>query len=203
MKLKAYLLLAAALALLCCCCTAAGEEPAACSIRTGEQWSWSRGAYNTFSGTIDLTGFSGGELTVTMTTDLEYDAETEQKSMPVFTTVNGKRIAMTKQSGTVKVTPDPDSLQMEFTGSLRLPEKGHYSEVAFTFAVSGADGSEQKNVTCRIGSGEDSGGKQSNTFYIPVDISKVTLGLGIAAAAVWILILALRLAKHKTERTGD
>ena len=61
MKLKAYLLLAAALALLCCCCTAAGEEPAACSIRTGEQWSWSRGAYNTFSGTIDLTGFSGGK----------------------------------------------------------------------------------------------------------------------------------------------
>ena len=203
MKIKSYLLLAAALALLCCCITAAGEEPAACSVQTGEEWSWSRGAYNTFSGTIDLNGCSGEELTVAMSTDLAYDGENEKKSMPVFTTVNGKRIAMTKQSGTVKVTPDPDSLQMEFTGSLRLPEKGHYSEVTFTFTVSGADGNEQKSVACRIGSGEDSGGEQSNTFYIPVDISKVTLGLGIAAAAVWILILALRVAKHKTERTGD
>ncbi len=203
MKIKSYLLLAAALALLCCCITAAGEEPAACSVQTGEEWSWSRGAYNTFSGTIDLSGCSGEELTVAMSTDLAYDRENEKKSMPVFTTVNGKRIAMTKQSGTVKVTPDPDSLQMEFTGSLRLPEKGHYSEVTFTFTVSGADGNEQKSVACRIGSGEDSGGKQSNTFYIPVDISKVTLGFGIAAAAVWILILALRVVKHKTERTGD
>lgn len=203
MKIKSYLLLAAALALLCCCITAAGEEPAACSVQTGEEWSWSRGAYNTFSGTIDLSGCSGEELTIVMTTDLVYDEANEQKSKPVFTTVNGKRIAMTKQSGTVKVTPDPDSLQMEFTGSLRLPEKGHYSEVAFAFTVSGADGSEQKSVTCRIGSGEDSGAKHSNNFYIPVDISKVTLGLGIAAAAVWMLILALRLAKHKSKRTGE
>ena len=203
MKLKAYLLLAAALALLCCCCTAAGEEPAACSIRTGEQWSWSRGAYNTFSGTIDLTGFSGGELTVTMTTDLEYDAETEQKSMPVFTTVNGKRIAMTKQSAAVKVTADPDNPRMEFTGSFRLPEKKRIEAVTFTFSIAGADGAEQKNVSCMIDSGKNIAGKKDNTFYIPVDIGRITLITGIAAAVVWALVLIRIWARKKSIRTGD
>ena len=80
MKIKSYLLLAAALALLCCCITAAGEEPAACSVQTGEEWSWSRGAYNTFSGTIDLSGCSGEELTVAMSTDLAYDGKTKRKA---------------------------------------------------------------------------------------------------------------------------
>ena len=203
MKLKSYLLLATALALMCCCCMAAGEEPAACSIRTGEEWTWSRGAYNTFSGTIDLSGCSGEELTVTMTTDLEYDAETEQKSMPVFTTVNGKRIAMTKQSAAVKVTADPDNPQMEFTGSFRLPEKKRIEAVTFTFSIAGADGAEQKNVSCMIDSGKNIAGKKDNTFYIPVDIGRIAVWIGIAAAVVWAIVLIRIWAKKKSNRTGD
>lgn len=203
MKLKSYLLLATALALMCCCCMAAGEEPAACSIRTGEEWTWSRGAYNTFSGTIDLSGCSGEELTVTMTTDLEYDAETEQKSMPVFTTVNGKRIAMTKQSAAVKVTADPDNPQMEFTGSFRLPVKKRIEAVTFTFSIAGADGAEQKNVSYMIDSGKNIAGKKDNTFYIPVDIGRIAVWIGIAAAVVWAIVLIRIWAKKKSNRTGD
>ena len=188
MRTKLFLLLAAALALIFCCSTAACEEPAVCTIQTGEGWSWSRGAFNTFSGKIDLSGCSGKELTVMMSTDLDYDEENEQNGMPVFTAVNGKRIVMTKQSDTAMVTLDSDSLQMVFDGSLRLPEKGHYSQMRFDF---------------RINSGGNSGDKLNNTFYIPFNIEIVTVGLGITSAAVWLTVLAMRRSKYKSNRTGD
>lgn len=203
MRTKLFLLLAAALALIFCCSTAACEEPAVCTIQTGEGWSWSRGAFNTFSGKIDLSGCSGKELTVMMSTDLDYDEENEQNGMPVFTAVNGKRIVMTKQSDTAMVTLDSDSLQMVFDGSLRLPEKGHYSQITFTFTVSGTDGSEQKRFDFRINSGGNSGDKLNNTFYIPFNIEIVTVGLGITSATVWLTVLAMRRSKYKSNRTGD
>lgn len=196
MKIKSYLLLAVTYALLSCCIMAACEESAACFVKTGEEWSWSRGAYNTFSGTLDLTGCSGKELTVIMAAKMDYDLDSETKSVPVFTTVNGKRITMTKQSDTTKITPDPDNPQMEFTGSIRLPEKKRIDTVTFTFIVFGADGVEQKNVSCHVNSGMNSD-NNSNTFYISADIGKVTLCFGIAAALVWTFVLLRKMTKKK------
>ena len=165
------------------------SEGSASVIVPEDEWSWSRGAYNTFSGQIDLSDCSAGEVTIRMLTDLTYDEDSEQNSKPVFTSVNGKRIVMTKQSNTVLISTDSDHPTMDFTASFRMPEKLHISSVNFVFRVTDKDGNELKTVSERIDSSNNGSDRTESSFYIPVDINLIALILAIAAALVWLAVL--------------
>ena len=180
----------------------AESEPEAVVIPE-EEWSWSRGAYNTFTGQIYLSGCGSGELTVSVSTDLPYNKDTEQQSMPVFTSVNGKRIVMTKQSDSVHIKhEDTDSL-MDFSGSFRLPEKTHVEKVSFIFSIKDQNGHEIKSVTCRIEADENSKGKNDNPFYIPVSIDMITIILTAAAVMIWTIVFIKNRIAKKSYETGE
>ena len=200
MKTRTYLIMISAVIMMCCCCNALCESGDEAVLTQNEEWSWSRGAYNTFSGQIDLTGCPAGEVKICMTADLPYNSDTEQKSMPVFTSVNGKRIVMAKQSDTVQVTYDDEKASIAFSASFRLPEKQHITSVPLKFRLTDTDGHELKIITGRIESGEERSGRP---FYIPVDINQITLILAAAAAFVWIIVLIRNLPTRKKQRTGE
>ena len=90
MKLKRFLIITVLLLLTGSLMTVHAESGPDAAIIPDEDWSWSRGAYNTFTGQIDLSGCDAGELSISVSTDLSYNNDTEQQSMPVFTSVNGK-----------------------------------------------------------------------------------------------------------------
>ena len=202
MKIKANLILMAFLFFLCCFSFAHCETEQETAIIPSEEWSWARGAYNTFSGTIDLSGCNG-ELTVCLKTDLPYNTESEQQSLPVFTSVNGKRIVMTKQSDTVHFTPESDKREMTFSASFKLPDKQHVESVQFTFIVKDQKGTVLKTVTGRIESNEKGSGRNNNIFYISADMKLITYIILMISALVWISVLIRQLQDKRKNRTGE
>ena len=196
MKTKLYLILIAAVMSLCCCCNALGESSTEAVLTRGEDWSWSRGAYNTFSGQIDLSGCPADELTICMTADLPYNEETEQNSPPVFTSVNGKRITVKKQSDTARCTPSAEETAMRFTSTFSLPDKKRAYTIVFTLTVSDEEGQELKTFTALI-DGKKAG--TGNMFFITADINRIAVLIGIAAAAIWAAALFRAFCLRKKE----
>ena len=202
MKIKLSIVLIQLVIMLCICCSAVCSETAETVLIQDEEWSWSRGAYNTFSGQIDLQECISEELLITISADLPYDKATEYNSTPVFTSVNGKRIVMAKQSDTVQVVPDKDNPVMTFTASFRLPEKKRVNSVPIHLYVIDQNGKEKKSISARIDAVGTQSSGSGNPFYIPIDIGTVTLILSAAAATIWGLVLARNLMRRK-QRTEE
>jgi len=202
MKIKPYMILITVFMILCCCTPASCEDESRITLTPGEDWSWSRGAYNSFSGRISIEGCTG-EITACLSVELPYDDETDQQEKPVFTSVNGKRIVMAKQSDTVHFTADADHPELEFSASVRLPEKKRISSVPVTICISDAEGKEITAVTGRISSGSDDSDKKADPFYIPADISLITAILAATAVLIWMAVLIRGIRKRKNNNTGE
>ena len=196
-------LLFMAVFLALCFSSAISENIEADRISAGEEWSWDPGAYNTFEGSIDLSEYTGRDISVEMSTDLVYDIKTEQSSMPVFTIVNGKRIVMLKQTNTIRCLPDEANPVLQFSGRIRLPEKQHTSQITFQLCLKDENGEELKTVACRIHDGNDAARSAGSSFYIRFRTETVTLILTIAAAAVWSIAVIRFLRTRKQKRTGE
>ena len=203
MKFRRTLTIAVFLLLICSLNTVFSEPGQEAVIIPDNEWSWSREAYNTFSGQIDLSDCTGEELTISISADLPYDTDSEQQSMPVFTSVNGKRIVMTKQSDTVQITPENGNGIISFSASFRLPEKKNVEKASFVFRVKDQNGQELKTVSGFVEASADQKGKAQNPFYIPVSISTITIILTIAAFLVWIIVIVKRTIDLKTQKTGE
>ena len=185
MKAKAYILLGLTVFILTIATVYCGLCASGASVSAGEEWSWENGAYNTFEGTVDLSGLEGKKLSIEMSSDLTYDAEAEQESRPVFVIVNGKRITMMKQSGTVQYQPEKEDPVLRFSGRLRLPQALRFHRITFMFEVKDEEGNLLRTVTADLG-----GNSANDVFYIPVDIRTISVIIAIAAAAVWTAALA-------------
>ena len=203
MKLKRFLIITVLLLLTGSLMMVHAESGPDAAIIPDEDWSWSRGAYNTFTGQIDLSGCDAGELSISVSTDLSYNNDTEQQSMPVFTSVNGKRIVMTKQSDTVHISPENVNGVMAFSGSLRLPEKNHVEKITFVFSIKDQNGLEIKTATCRIEAADETKGNNIHPFYIPVSVNLITIILVISAVMIWSVVFIKSHNAKKTHETGE
>lgn len=206
MKQKTILILTLAVLLICCRIPVLGETQAETVMVPDEEWSWSRGAYNTFTGRIDLSDCTGRDLTIRISSDLQYESGEEEQNTPVFTSVNGKRIVMTKQSDTVQISAESVSACMEYSCSVRLPEKQHVNSVTFLIHVAGEDGNVLKTLSGRIESAENGADQTNSPFYFSLDISRITLILSVTAALVWMLAAARKLwqkKKQENEQNAD
>ena len=199
MLVKRYIFSMIALVIFCICVTARCDSANKTDALPGEEWSWSRGAFNTFSGTIDLSEYIGKKLTIQIGTEMPFDKTTEQQSLPVFTSANGKRILMTKQSNEVAFIPDEKDSLFEYSVSFRFPEKERVTAAEFTFIITDQDGLEIKKLLCRIDNDEAGDGYSKEPFYIPVNIRTVTIVFCILAATIWMIIAV----KNIIEKTGD
>ncbi len=203
MKLKRFLIITVLLLLTGSLPTVLAESGPDAVVIPDEEWSWSRGAYNTFTGQIDLSGCDADELIVSVSTDLSYNNDTEQQSMPVFTSVNGKRIVMTKQSDTVHISSENANGIMDFSGSLRLPEKKHVETISFVFSINDQNGHEIKTATCRIEAADKTKGNNIQTFYISVSVNLITIILAISAVMIWTIVFIKRHNAKRTHETGE
>lgn len=199
MKIRAYTILCTVVILLCFCSLTYSENTDVLQVVPGDEWSWSRGAYNTFSGTIDLSEWTGKELTVRISADLPYDTDNEKQSMPVFTSVNGKRIVMAKQSDTVAIIPDEDHPLTAFAVSFRLPDRQRINAVAVSIQVYDKDGNDLKRITGMIQADNHDSNISENQFYISADIYQLTVIFTIAAILVWAIVF-IRTIKRKFKK---
>ena len=178
-------------AMILICCTSAVCEHTADKIQitaNHEEWSWDPGAYNQFSGRIDLTEFSGKELTIIISTDLSYGGEPEEDHNPLFTVVNGHRITMLKQKSSAVFTPDPENSVFEFSASIKLPEKGHVRSIKLDFRIVDENGTEVQNLQDVISAGDNAAGRENGVFYIPYDIGTISWIIAAAAAVIWAIV---------------
>ena len=203
MKWKRYLIITVILLLTLSLLNVLAESGQEAVVIPDEEWSWSRGSYNTFTGRIDLSGCDADELTVSVSTDLPYNHDTEQQSMPVFTSVNGKRIVMTKQSDTVHISRENADGLMAFSGSFRLPEKKNVEKISFVFSIKDQNGLEIKTVNCRVEASDEAKGNIIHPFYIPININLVTIILTISAIMIWAAVFIKNHNAKKTHETGE
>ena len=118
MRIKPIIILAAVITAACLVTAAYGGNEEM-KITAGEDWSWESGAVDLIEGEIDLSEYTGKELSVRISTDLPYESEEEAKARgPVFVSVNGKRITVKKQSDTARCTPSAEETAMRFTSKL-------------------------------------------------------------------------------------
>ena len=183
--------------------TAAAAEDRQAVLTPCDEWSWDPGAYNTFDGEIDLSGYEGQEITVTVDSDLIYDEEKEKDSIPVFMTLNGKRFTMNKQKKTIRCTPDAENPVMRFSAKLKMPGRQHVNGVTFTFTLADGNGNTLEAVSGTIGSGEAADETAVGAFFIRTDILLITCVTAGAAGLVWAAALARNRRISKKERNGD
>ena len=200
MRIKPMIILAAVITAACLVTAAYGGNEEM-KITAGEDWSWESGAVDLIEGEIDLSEYTGKELSVRISTDLPYESEEEAKSRgPVFVSVNGKRITVKKQSDTARCTPSAEETAMRFTSTFSLPDKKRAYTIVFTLTVSDEEGQELKTFTASI-DGKKAG--TGNMFFITADINRIAVLIGIAAAAVWAAALFRAFYLRKKEKTGD
>ncbi len=184
--------------LILCYSAAYSEEYAAVHIETGEEWSWDPGSYNLFSGTMQLTPYAGQELTINMTTNLLYGDDEDHN--PLFTVVDGKRIPMRQQSNSTVFTPGGESSLLAFSGSIKLPEKGHVKHIEFQLQILDHTGRELTRITDEISVRDNDTAAASGSFYIPWDIGTITIIAGTAAIMIWTVVLLRSLVLRKKGR---
>ena len=200
MKLRVLNLILFAI-LLICCTNAVCEHTAQIQITAdNEEWSWDPGAYNQFSGRIDLAEFCGKELTIRISTDLSYGGAPEEDHNPLFTVVNGHRITMLKQKSSAVFTPDTENPAFDFSASIKLPEKGHVRSIRLDFRIVDENGTELMNLQDTISAGDNAAGRENGTFYIPYNIRTIIWIITAAAALVWVVVLLRDFIKKKYRR---
>ena len=120
MRFRIILLLALAAILItmtCGCSIAAGETAAEDSI-TYDGWDWDNETVNAFTGSIDLSQWSGTEVTLELKAAFEPASESASEIVPKFTHFNGSRLTMLEQKDSFACTPEAGQAADAGTGSL-------------------------------------------------------------------------------------
>ena len=197
MRFRTMLLFVLAVILLACG-TALGEEAAKDSIDSisYEEWDWDNESVNAFTGSVDLSPWSGTELTVELKAVFEPASKSAAEVAPKFTHFNGSRLTMLEQSSTIACTPGAEAVA--FSGSLQMPEKDHYQKIRIDLTAKDPSGKELKKISMTVSKGGDTSTENGNIFYIPFEIRTVAIIIAAAAAVIWcIAVIRNRVLNRK------
>ena len=200
MKYRIIIALIILYAVLCpwTCCS---EQSAGNNIFPDSSWTWNPGAINQFSGEYDLSDLSDTTLNIQMISNMP-DEDEADKTL-VFIYINGKRIPILKQDNTVQFTPDADQPIFRFTGQVKLPKKHRVHDIRFTIIFYDGNGKEVKRADSAFSSHDTSGYRSDGSFYIPFDISGITVILSAVAALIWICALGRSRIYRNKNRNGE
>ena len=187
MRFRTILLLVITVFILSCG-TACCENAATDSIRYDE-WDWDNETVNAFTGSIDLSQWNGLELTLEMKATFEPESKAASEIEPKFTHFNGSRLTMLEQRDNITCTPEADQPAIEFSGSLRMPEKDHFQKITIELAAVDAEGKQLKKISATVSRGENNASQSGSIFYIPFEIRTVAIIIGAAAALIWLLAI--------------
>jgi len=194
-------LLAAAALMLCLWLTAAGED--AGNQVTADDWSWDPNTVNTFTGTLDLTAWSGMQVTLKAEAVFSPAREEAEGAAPLFVIVDGRRIVMLKQKDTAETTAG--SAPVSFTCSCRMPAEGRYSTVLLRVTAVDGQGNELARAERELYSSPLRPGSAENRLQLPFDAETAALWVAAAAALVWTAGILRRCLtrKNKNHRDGS
>ena len=167
-----------------------------------DEWAWDPGAINSFRGELDLSDYKGKEIKIHLNTDLPTDDESDTDNTPVFTTINGKRITVLKQSDTVLFSPDKDLSIFCFTGQIRLPKKHRVREIRFSMKIYDGDENELGMFESSIRFADTGFGRSEGSFYIPINIRVITLSLITVAILIWFAAVCRNIIVRKKLKNG-
>ncbi len=184
-KIRHYASVFFMIILLCFVSMAACEQQPV-MISVGEEWTWKKGEDNIFSGEIDLSAYTGQEVTVSISSDLPFSSEEEDDSHPVFTIVNGKRIPMLKQNCSFQCIPETENTVIPFSGKLKMPANKRVGSIVFSFKIEESNGQEMSNMQYTI---DNSADKNGNIYYISADIHLISAIIFLAAAGIWLAVM--------------
>ncbi len=148
-----------------------------------DEWSWTGDTAATFRGSVICQGLSEDDP-VTLRLTVEASPAESDPGDIVFTSVNGKRLAVKKQKNEYRLTSSPTATTA-FTGSWNIPKEGKFGEVTIRIEAIGPDG---------ICQGEDFFTMKDSTVIVNDDPvpklpnpGKYIRPLFIAAAIIWML----------------
>ena len=168
------------------------------------EWDWDNESLNSFNGSVDVSQWSGSELTLEMKAVFEPKSESASEIIPKYTHFNGKRLPMLKQSNTMNYTPEEGQETVGFEGSLQMPEKDHYQKITIELTVTDPNGKELKKISTNISTaGADSMIQKGNIFYIPFEIRTITIIIASVAVLVWCLAIIRNRILNRVKMTGD
>lgn len=203
MRFRIILLLALAAILItmtCGCSIAAGETAAADSI-TYDGWDWDNETVNAFTGSIDLSQWSGTEVTLELKAAFEPASESASEIVPKFTHFNGSRLTMLEQKDSFACTPEAGQAAIRFNGSLQMPEKDHYQKITIDLTAKDPAGKELKKISATVSKSGSGASQSGSIFYIPFEIRTVAIVIAAAAVLVWCLtIVRNRILNRKQEQ---
>lgn len=180
-KVTSWILMAV---LVFCTAAALADETPAEGI-TMEDWSWNPENVNNFTGMIDLSEYSGKKLTIKASAVTDPTYEMTDKTVPLFTIVNGSRVRMFMQSDTFTFTPDAEHPQFQFSGSIRMPAEPRVQRMKITVTALDAEGKELRSVNASAGLFDGGGTRSTGAFFIPFNIRNITLIVAGFALLVW------------------
>lgn len=179
-------------------CFAENASPAGEQLLT-QDWDWEPSVVNAFEGVLDLSAAPAGPVTLRVQAVFEPAAEAEA---PVFTVVNGSRITILHQSDTVTLTPEEVSPLLPFSGTLRMPASGRFSQVELSVTALDASGQVLRTLTEPVSRSPVRVAASEGVFRIPFDIRTVALYLGIAAVLLWAVVLWREVSIRKKSSPG-
>ena len=170
------------------CCIASGEVTETDSI-SYDEWNWDKDAVNVFTGFIDLSRWSDMEITLEMKAVFEPESTSASETVPKFTRFNGSRLTMLEQRDNITCTPEAGQTAIEFSGSLRMPEKDHFQKITIELTAVDAEGKQLKKINATVSRGGNNASQSGNIFYIPFEIRTVAIIIAAAAALIWLMAI--------------
>lgn len=153
-------------------------------ILTEKEWSWIPGEVATFSGTItcdDHDQLSGASIQL----EIIPEPKDDDPGRIVFTSINGKRIKIRKQSETYILDDSDLNDEILFEGSWFIPEGSAFFKAGLVASVAGKSGDLLGTCTINVGTGDSE--STHSLLRIPVDIGHVNFILALCTGAVCCL----------------
>lgn len=171
-------------------CSIASCENAATDFISYDEWDWDNESVNTFTGSIDLSRWSGLELTLEMKAAFEPESTSAYDTVPKFTHFNGRRLTMLEQRDNITCIPSADQETVSFTGSVQMPEKDHFKKISIDLAVVDAEDKELKKISVSVTRDGAGSTQKGSIFYIPFEIRTAAIIIGAAAVLVWFIAIS-------------
>ena len=181
--------------LLCCCCAAAENAPSVMSASIYKtEWQWQAGGFAEFEGNMICENASEEHpLTMRLSVSIVPDG-TEGVKDPLFTSVNGTKLTVRKQTGEYKITSSEQAVR--FTGRWELPEDFRIDEAAIHLRIYSDSGDLLAESDLRMSNDQVTSGDTGYRFPETGNIIRIIV---IAAAAIWIFAI-IRIIRNRKRR---
>ena len=158
------------------------------------EWNWQSGSISTITG-VARCSITGETLTVSAR--VETDPAADEGSRVVFVSANDRKIPVRSQKDEIEWTPEGEAFPFELNWYLAETSASPLT-ARVTVSIRKADGSLVEERQLLVDHSEF--GDENGQMVITADSGRIALWIGLAALAVWGVVIARLLIIRKQER---